>query len=192
LKPHVTGEVFIRLMDFPYMKTEEDVAKFTEWISRLQIKKVQYCWKHKLQYSWIIPSLIKSRSRITPSDWDITDATTNLNEGQHHWTNQQTGVQLTLLESIESARKVDFKTAREVKDSLETGILDNNSNNLTHRMNRKIQRNSNAAAKTRTSGEQDSAAAQAQSNVDEAMAAKKLSAQHLKDMQELLSATKPA
>ncbi|KAJ7721662.1 hypothetical protein DFH07DRAFT_1007560 [Mycena maculata] len=108
------------------------------------------------------------------------------------WTNQQTGVQLTLLESIESARKVGFKTAREVEDSLETGILDNKSNNLTHRINRKIQRNSNAAAKTRTSGEQDSAAAQAQSNVDEAKAAKKSSAGHLKDMQELLSATEPA
>ncbi|KAJ7782200.1 hypothetical protein B0H14DRAFT_3585415 [Mycena olivaceomarginata] len=77
-------------------------------------------WTHELQYPWILPSLSKSRSRIDPADWDITDASTNLNEGQHHWTNQQTGVKLTILEAIETALKVDFKTAREVKDSLET------------------------------------------------------------------------
>ncbi|KAJ7206187.1 hypothetical protein B0H12DRAFT_1225388 [Mycena haematopus] len=44
-------------------------------------------------------------------DWDITDSTTNLNEGQHHWTNQKTGVKLSFYESIEHARIVDFKTA---------------------------------------------------------------------------------
>ncbi|KAJ7511946.1 hypothetical protein B0H11DRAFT_1899441 [Mycena galericulata] len=192
LKPHVTNEVFTRLMDFPYMKTQEDVDKFTEWIAGLKIKKVQNWWKHKLQYPWIIPSLIKSLSRITPEDWDITDSTTNLNEGQHHWTNQQTGVNLTLLESVEGARKADFKSAREVKDTVDTGILDNNSNNLVHRMGRKIGRNSNAAGKARAAGEQDAAAAEAQLQYDEAKAAKKLSDQLLKVAQANLSAAKPS
>ncbi|KAJ7440435.1 hypothetical protein FB451DRAFT_989648, partial [Mycena latifolia] len=147
-------------------------------------------WKHKLQYPWIIPSLIKSRSRIAPADWDITDSTTNLNEGQHHWTNQQTGVKLTLYESIERARKVDFKTAHEVKDTLETGILDNNSNNLLHRTGRNVQRKSNAVAKARASSHRSSEAAELQLKYDEAKAAKKLSDQHLKELQAELSAAK--
>lgn len=41
LKPFVTAEVFARLMDFPYMKTEEDVTNFTSWVAGLNIKKVQ-------------------------------------------------------------------------------------------------------------------------------------------------------
>jgi hypothetical protein len=113
-------------MDFPYMKTEEDVTSFTSWVAGLKIKKVQGIfsilllsrwfarlsgldwWKHKLQYPWILPSIIKSRSRILPADWDITEASTNLNEGQHHWTNQQTGVNLSLLEAIETCAPTLF------------------------------------------------------------------------------------
>ncbi|KAJ7804189.1 hypothetical protein B0H13DRAFT_2687480 [Mycena leptocephala] len=190
LKPFVTAEVFARLMDFPYMKTEEDVTNFTSWVAGLNVKKVQDWWKHKLQYRWIIPSLVKSQSRIHSADWDITDSSTNLNEGQHHWTNQQTGVKLTPLEAVEAARKVDFKTAREVQDSLETGILDNNSNNMLHRMGRKVQRAANAHAKVRAAAQQSDETDGLQADYDEAKAAKKLTDQAVKDAQVKLSAAK--
>ncbi|KAJ7475308.1 hypothetical protein B0H11DRAFT_1727892 [Mycena galericulata] len=188
----ISKEVFTRLMDFPYMKTQEDVRKARTRLVSSSFSLIPDWWKHKLQYPWIIPSLIKSLSRITPEDWDITDSTTNLNEGQHHWTNQQTGVNLTLLESVEGARKADFKAAREVKDTVDTGILDNNSNNLVHRVGRKIGRNSNAAGKARAAGEEDTAVAEAQLQYDEAKAAKKLSDQLLKTAQANLSAAKPS
>ncbi|KAJ7435706.1 hypothetical protein B0H11DRAFT_2366612 [Mycena galericulata] len=157
-------------------------------LNALPVAAILLLWES----TWIIPSLIKSLSRITPEDWDITDSTTNLNEGQHHWTNQQTGVNLTLLESVEGARKADFKAAREVKDTVDTGILDNNSNNLVHRVGRKIGRNSNAAGKARAAGEEDTAVAEAQLQYDEAKAAKKLSDQLLKTAQANLSAAKPS
>ncbi|KAJ7476811.1 hypothetical protein FB451DRAFT_1366387 [Mycena latifolia] len=190
LKRYVTDDVFKRLMDFPYLKTEEDLAAFTAWIGTLKIKKVQDWWKHKLQYPWIRPSLIKTLSRIHPDDWDITDASTNLNEGQHHWTNQQTGVHLTILEAIETARRVDFKTAREVRDSLETGLLDNNSNNMLHRMGRNVQRKSNSLAKQRAVTEKNAETDELQADVDAQKAAKKVQDQKVKDAQSALSAAK--
>ncbi|KAJ6518252.1 hypothetical protein C8R47DRAFT_1031643 [Mycena vitilis] len=190
LKPYVTPDVLARLMEFPYLKTKDDVDQFTAWIAALKIKKVQDWWKHKLQYPWIIPSLVKSQSRIHAADWDITDSSTNLNEGQHHWTNQRTGTKLTPLEALESARKVDFKTAREVKDSLETGILDNNSNNVVHRMGRKVQRAANAAEKARAAGEQRTETAELQAQLDATKAAKKLADQNLKEAQAKLTAAK--
>ncbi|KAJ7176340.1 hypothetical protein C8R43DRAFT_1102271 [Mycena crocata] len=190
LKRYVTDEVFKRLMDFPYLKTEEQLAEFTAWIGTLKIKKVQDWWKHKLQYPWIRPSLIKTLSRIHPDDWDITDASTNLNEGQHHWTNQQTGVHLTILEAIETARKVDFKTAREVQDSLETGLLDNNSNNMLHRMGRNVQRKSNNLAKQRAATQKSAETEELQAEVDAEKAAKKVQDQKVKNAQSALSAAK--
>ncbi|KAJ7801467.1 hypothetical protein B0H14DRAFT_2246101, partial [Mycena olivaceomarginata] len=132
MKDYVTDDQYTRLIQSPYLKTDTDIDDFTAWIGTLKIKKVTDWWKHKLQYPWILPSLIKSRFRIHPADWDITDSSANLNGGQHHWTNQRTGVKLTILEVVESARKVDFKTARKVKDSLDTSILDNNSNDIFH------------------------------------------------------------
>jgi hypothetical protein len=41
LKSYVTPDILKRLMDFPYMKTEEDLAHFTSWIGTLNIKKVR-------------------------------------------------------------------------------------------------------------------------------------------------------
>ncbi|KAJ7722205.1 hypothetical protein B0H16DRAFT_1334829, partial [Mycena metata] len=171
----VDAAVFACLMEFPYMKTDTDVANFTAWITSLNNKKVQDWWRNKLQYPWILPSLIKSRSRIHAADWDITESSTNLNEGQHHWTNQRTGVKLSPYEAVETARKLDFQTACEVKDSLETGILHNNSNNILHRMGRKVQRSVNAAAKSREAGKQLTETEELQAQYEEAKAVKKLS-----------------
>ncbi|KAJ7775246.1 hypothetical protein B0H14DRAFT_2631856 [Mycena olivaceomarginata] len=92
MKDYVTDDQYTRLIQSPYLKTDTDIDDFTAWIGTLKIKKVTDWWKHKLQYPWILPSLIKSRFRIHPADWDITDSSTNLNGGQHHWTNQRTGV----------------------------------------------------------------------------------------------------
>ncbi|KAJ7360834.1 hypothetical protein DFH08DRAFT_931145 [Mycena albidolilacea] len=140
---------------------------FTRLTISTPVKRYLHWWIHKLP--WILPSLIKSCSQIDPANWDITDTSTNLNEGQHHWANPQTGVKLTILEAIEIARKVDFKMAREVKDSLETGLLNNNSNNMLH-----------------MTAEAD----ELQAWVDATKAAKKVTDQAVKDVQTALSAAK--
>ncbi|KAJ7478916.1 hypothetical protein FB451DRAFT_950269, partial [Mycena latifolia] len=139
---------------------------------------------------WIPSSLIKTRSGILPDDWDITDGTTNLDEGQHHWTNQQTGTKLTILEAIETARKVDFKTALEVQDSLDTGLLDNPSNNLLHRMGRKVQRGAAAVKKTRASNEEQAEITELQVEYDAKKAAKKLLDKQVKELGAELAASK--
>lgn len=59
-------------------------------------------WSHKTVNKWILPSIIKCLSKIDPADWDICDASNNLNEGQHHRTNLDTGIKLTITEAIET------------------------------------------------------------------------------------------
>lgn len=59
-------------------------------------------WKHKTVNKWILPSIIKCMSKIDPASWDISDASNNLNEGQHHRTNLDTGIKLTITEAIET------------------------------------------------------------------------------------------
>lgn len=43
---------------------------------------------------------MRAKTRMELSDWDSTPNTTNGNEGQHAWTNKQTGTRLSLLEAI--------------------------------------------------------------------------------------------
>lgn len=108
-----------RLKEFPYLPSREEVDKFTLFVQQLGVKKISGFllsswyfgarwlmlpldwWVHKTQNAWILPAIIKSCSRITPEHWDRLPSTTNGGEGQHHWTNVQTGIGLPLLEAIE-------------------------------------------------------------------------------------------
>ncbi|KAJ7730604.1 hypothetical protein DFH07DRAFT_993004, partial [Mycena maculata] len=70
-----------------------------------------------------------------------------------HWTNSLTGIKLTPVEALESRRKVDENVAQEIQMSLQTGILSNPNNELSHRMARNNQRQSAAARRARESHE---------------------------------------
>jgi hypothetical protein len=118
LKAHLSDdEDFQRVMNFMYLKSQEELDRFSEWICSLRNPKIQgKClvvyfvlaevtyfaawWNHKVQNKWILPALIKCLSKIPPEDWDRVPATTNVGEGQHHWTNINTGIQHSLLEAI--------------------------------------------------------------------------------------------
>ena len=120
LKPYVTDDEYDRLINFMYLETKEHVDEFSAWVKNLNNPKIQglfikfafssdEClnwlifiawWDHKVNNSWILPSLIKCLSKMDPTDWDLTPPTTNVGESQHHWTNINTGIQLTLLEAI--------------------------------------------------------------------------------------------
>jgi hypothetical protein len=80
--------------------------------------------------------------------------------------------------------------AHEVKDSLETSILDNNSNNILHRMSCKVQCSANTAGKLQAVSKQTIEMEEFQTQIKDAKAAKKLSDQMFKDPQVKLSAEK--
>ncbi|KAJ7746136.1 hypothetical protein DFH07DRAFT_1063038 [Mycena maculata] len=131
-KGMVTPAQYERLMDFMYLDSKEHLNEFSKFVKDLGIKKIQDWWAHKEISDWIIPCLVKSQSNILPADWDSTPATTNTGETQHHWTNAMTGIKLTLVEAIESAREVDEKKAQEIEASMNNGILANSQNEAHH------------------------------------------------------------
>ncbi|KAJ7465327.1 hypothetical protein B0H11DRAFT_2307912 [Mycena galericulata] len=141
----VSPEQLARIKNVFYLESKEALAEFSSFIYGLGIKKIADWWKHKEIHDWIIPCLIKSQSRLSADEWDATPSTTNTNEAQHHWTNSQTGIQLTPVEALESRRKVDENVAQEIQMSLRTGILVNPNNELSHCMARNNQRQSAAA-----------------------------------------------
>ncbi|KAJ6631823.1 hypothetical protein B0H10DRAFT_1937586 [Mycena sp. CBHHK59/15] len=145
----VTQDQYARLKDFLYITSQEKLAEFDEFVRGLGIKKIQDWWDHKEMSDWIIPCLVKSQSLIPAEDWEATPATTNTGESQHAWTNSLTGIKLTPVEAIESARKLDETVAREIQASMNTGIIANNQNDAYHRTGRNLQRSSKAAQKVR-------------------------------------------
>ncbi|KAF8165803.1 hypothetical protein B0H34DRAFT_671557 [Crassisporium funariophilum] len=122
------------LMDFPYLDSVKELEAFSEFIRKLKIKKIQDWWDHKYTSRWIIPCILKSQSKIDPQHLHNLPATTNVGEGQHHWTNHQSGIKLPLVEAILTVCEIDEQVAREVQGTLDTDIKTNSQTNLIHRM----------------------------------------------------------
>jgi hypothetical protein len=173
LRPYVTDQQYEQLMGFFYLPTKQEVEEFGQWIGSLSIPRVQVWWDHKvvirLVNQWILPALIKCLSKMYPADWDRTPSTTNVGEAQHHWTNINTGVKMSLLEAIIAARECDERTAEEIKSSLSSGIPKNNRNNEFTRMKRGANRANNATKKIRETREKDEALASINEALDSEM-----------------------
>ncbi|KAJ6631654.1 hypothetical protein B0H10DRAFT_1979696, partial [Mycena sp. CBHHK59/15] len=150
----VSADNYKRLMDFVYIDLEEEIDEFSEFVRGLGIKKIQDWWDHKAMSAWILPCLVKSQSPMSADDWDSTPATTNTGEAQHAWTNSRTGIGLSLVEAMESGRKLDNEVAREIEISIKSGVLLNSRNESSHRQGRNSTRNSTRMRKSHEASEQ--------------------------------------
>ncbi|KAJ7919744.1 hypothetical protein B0H13DRAFT_1868324 [Mycena leptocephala] len=186
-------------MDFVYIDSAEKLDEFSEFVRGLGVKKIQGavpeisslasihlyfadCWDHKA-----MPCLIKSQSPMSAEDWDSTLSTTNTAEAQHHWTNRQTGVKLSLVEAIESARKLDERVAREIELSIQSSILVNSHNEAYHRRARNATRHTTTFRKARESHELADERARIELEIE---AENRKSAARLKALQTRKSATR--
>ncbi|KAF8812196.1 hypothetical protein BYT27DRAFT_7221222 [Phlegmacium glaucopus] len=98
----VSAVNYQRIMDFPYIDSEEELESFTILVNALGIKKIKDWWTHKIKSKWIIPCILKSQSKILLEHWPLIPATTNIGESQHHWTNAISGIKLPLVDGIEA------------------------------------------------------------------------------------------
>ncbi|KAJ6514663.1 hypothetical protein DFH09DRAFT_1373940 [Mycena vulgaris] len=147
----IPDDDYSRLMDFVYIDSTEKLEEFSEFVRGLGVKKIQDWWDHKEMSTWILPCLVKSQSPMSAEDWDNTPATTNTGEAQHHWTNSRTGTKSSLVEAIESARKVDEGVAREIEIAIQSCVLVNPRNESFHRTARNSTRRATTMRKSRES-----------------------------------------
>ncbi|KAF8123064.1 hypothetical protein K438DRAFT_1154761 [Mycena galopus ATCC 62051] len=146
-KSLATDEDYKRILTFAEtIKSAEDLTEFSEFIQRLNVKKITDWWHHKQIHEWILPCLVESLSPISSDDWQATPATTNTGESQHHWTNTRTGIKLPLVEAIVTARKLDLQVYNQLLEAFESGVATNPYNDSAQR---KIQNLTRLATTTR-------------------------------------------
>ncbi|KAF7353417.1 hypothetical protein MSAN_01530800 [Mycena sanguinolenta] len=184
----VSEDEFNRLMDFVYIDSPEKLEEFSEFVHSLGVKEIQDWWDHKALSPWILRCLIKSKSPMSAEDWENTPDTTNMGEGQHHWTNSLTGTKLSLVEAIESARKVDQDVAREIEIAIKSGILVNPRNESVHRLAHNTTRAATTMRKSHESRQLADERALIQREIEAEQAARKASAARLKELKERKSA----
>ncbi|KAJ7829188.1 hypothetical protein B0H14DRAFT_3144055 [Mycena olivaceomarginata] len=134
LETYMDSLEFQYLLSFPYLETDADIQEYYTFCGESQNTKLKAWWTHKVSYPWLLPSLNRQLSRMSPKFWDLTPSDTNPIEGSHN--NQVNKTNATLLEAIlrcYSAREFDGENARIIKASLESGIWENGNNSLRAR-----------------------------------------------------------
>ncbi|KAL0947450.1 hypothetical protein HGRIS_013557 [Hohenbuehelia grisea] len=144
-----SDEDYQRLLGFSQLKSDDELKEFDAWITSKGITKLLVGTQEDAHMDH--GRVAHSQSKIYPDDWDIIEDTTNINEGQHFWTSRHTGTNLSLLEAIVKARKLDQAIAAEIEGCMKSGVLTNSTNDLYNRMLHNCARNDNLLAKSTAS-----------------------------------------
>ncbi|KAJ7119239.1 hypothetical protein C8R43DRAFT_1152428 [Mycena crocata] len=137
---HVPDEPMARIRSCPYLKTQAEVDEFIQSCKDSEYKTIRDWIADKLSIPWFFPSFNEFLSGIPEDDWYLTPGDTNLNESAHPYTNQHTGTNLSLLEAIQKAYKLDQEVEARLRAIDENCVLVNHLNTKPHRDRRNVAR----------------------------------------------------
>lgn len=105
-----------RLKMFPGLKTDEEIASWHEFCSGLakNHEQVNEWYKHKLNNPFLLEGINQHLSPMDADNFRLTPRDTNLIEGAHAGRNAETGINLSLMDAILSAKKSDRSLAAEL------------------------------------------------------------------------------
>ncbi|KAJ7099803.1 hypothetical protein C8R44DRAFT_947249 [Mycena epipterygia] len=133
----VPDEPMGRIRRSPYLKTQEELDDFVQWAKNCKYKVVRAAlsdWiKDKDSIPWFFPSINEFLSDIPKDDWYLTPGDTKLNESAHPFTNQHTGTNLSILEAIQAAYKLDLEVEARLRAIEENCVLFNHLNTKPRR-----------------------------------------------------------
>ncbi|KAG9041133.1 hypothetical protein FS837_012691 [Tulasnella sp. UAMH 9824] len=136
-----------RFLDFSRLTDPERIREFFDWLQSNENEGIRRWYINKKSYPWYWGGYNGVVSYMPGHLWDLLPNHTNLSETAHKWTNQFTGVGLTPLNAVLSAREIDRSVAKRLQ-ALETNairhptttlsMLNKNANRQTSRALRKV------------------------------------------------------
>ena len=118
LRPHLNQPNFDRVHGSRFLETQEDLESFERWCRAHKVKELRgeyidsavqntdaegtldWIKDKDSRRPWFWASINKNFTRIPANRWDLLPSSMNLNESSHPLTNQNTGVNLPLLEAV--------------------------------------------------------------------------------------------
>ncbi|KAJ7302804.1 hypothetical protein DFH08DRAFT_759287 [Mycena albidolilacea] len=133
LGPHIPQPVISRLRSIMGLQTQVEIDEWHQFCTEQTEPAIANWYAHKLANPWILPSINKFLSRITPGDRDITPNHSNYVETAHAGRNAETSVGVGLLTAILQAKERDNIKARELAQILHEGVMGNRWNGSAER-----------------------------------------------------------
>ncbi|KAJ7730115.1 hypothetical protein DFH07DRAFT_756469, partial [Mycena maculata] len=136
----VPGIPMGRIRRCPYIKTQQELDEFVQWCKDSEYKVVRDWIADKDSAPWFFPSINRFLSNMSEDDWLLTPGDTNLNESAHPYTNQHTGTNLSILEAIQTAYRLDLQMEEKIRTMVDSCVLVNHLNTKPQRDRRNASR----------------------------------------------------
>ncbi|GJE97916.1 hypothetical protein PsYK624_141380 [Phanerochaete sordida] len=160
----LSDDLLDHMRRFPSLRTKDEID---DWHLRSQEAAEQHpefrdWYRHKRSYSWLLPSLNRTLSKMPPEIWDAVPDDTNSVESAHAGRNQdggrETGIPVAV--AIQQAKKHDTQVAKTIEVALNEGVHANHLNRPGHREKQQTRRQVSAFRKARKRAEDDKQAMQ--------------------------------
>ncbi|KAJ8489244.1 hypothetical protein ONZ45_g13660 [Pleurotus djamor] len=137
---HISHEDNKRIRQITHLKTKAEIDELMVWCEKHSNKHIRDWAVDKKAAPWFVPTINMHHSKIEREDWILSPADTNMNEGSHPATNQRTGIALSLLEAILTAREYDKTAVEKIRRAEEDHVLPNQHNTVGHRLGINLKR----------------------------------------------------
>ncbi|KAJ7135306.1 hypothetical protein C8R46DRAFT_1201556 [Mycena filopes] len=151
MPPEVPRSVVTRMKSIMGLETQEEVDSWHAFCVAQTHDLVKNWYAHKLANPWVLPSVNKFLSKISPDDWDITPNHSNYVETAHAARNAETSIGVPLLTAILQAKARDDVKAAELAQVGRDGVMRNRWNGNGGREKLSAQRQKWRMRKTATS-----------------------------------------
>ncbi|KAJ6580373.1 hypothetical protein DFH09DRAFT_1076637 [Mycena vulgaris] len=184
LVPAVGQETVDYLNRIRGFTSPDDIEAWHTFCRDHENKKLRDWYKHKIQYSWLLPGYNESLSLFPPGFWGQTSSHTNLVESAHVATNRETGIKLLPLEAIErcSARAFDRARAVSIASAMTTCIVPNANNSDSARMRRTVTRSAHRKLRRNEHSELENSITEAKQELEEISKKKSSASLRLRNM----------
>ncbi|KAJ7824717.1 hypothetical protein B0H14DRAFT_2596999 [Mycena olivaceomarginata] len=140
LPQNIPKYVVARLKSILGLKTQEEIDNWHAFCTSQEDPAIKNWYAHKLANPWILPSINKFLSKISPENWDITPNHSNYVESAHAARNAETSTHLPLLTAILKAQERDNIKAQELALMERDGVMPNRWNGSAQREKLSAQR----------------------------------------------------
>ncbi|KAJ6485503.1 hypothetical protein DFH09DRAFT_1339782 [Mycena vulgaris] len=182
LVPAVGQETVDYLNRIRGFTSPDDIEAWHTFCRDHENKKLRDWYKHKIQYSWLLPGYNESLSLFPPGFWGQTPSHTNLVKSAHVATNQETGIKLLPLEAIERARAFDRARAVSIASAMTTCIVPNANNSDSARIRRTVTRSAHRKLRRNEHSELENGITEAKQELDEISKKKSSASLRLRNM----------
>ncbi|KAJ7587612.1 hypothetical protein C8J56DRAFT_890531 [Mycena floridula] len=122
----ISPENFQRILNFPYLKSWDEVVEFNKFILGLKNQQIINWWNHNYKSKYLLKCICPALSPIPNNLLAQMPSDTNVGEAQHARTNAQTGIKLCPVKAIVTfpARRKVQRSATASRKHQETAVND--------------------------------------------------------------------